>query len=133
MQEGAFFKSFFMAGFECSSQRRKDGVRLDLIRATSHDKHALADYRRCAELGILGIRDGLRWHLIETSPGVYDWSSWMAQLEAGEEAGVQLMWDVFHYGSPDFLDQQSPEFVGAYARFAAAAVEKHREVTGRAP
>ncbi|RWO95779.1 MAG: hypothetical protein EOQ99_33560, partial [Mesorhizobium sp.] len=31
------FASFFMAGFECSSHRRGDGVRLDLIRATAHD------------------------------------------------------------------------------------------------
>ena len=41
------FESFFMAGFECSSHRRRDGVRLDLIRATGHDKHVLADYRQC--------------------------------------------------------------------------------------
>ena len=39
------FESWFMAGFECSSHRRRDGVRLDLIRATGHDKHVLRDYR----------------------------------------------------------------------------------------
>ena len=33
------FASFFQAGFECSSHRRRDGVRLDLIRATVHDRH----------------------------------------------------------------------------------------------
>jgi hypothetical protein len=64
------FDSVFMAGFECSSHRRKDGLRLDLIHATSHDSHALGDYRRCADLGLLTVRDGLRWHLIETAPGV---------------------------------------------------------------
>ncbi len=127
------FNSFFMAGFECSSHRRKDGVRLDLIKATSHDKHALGDYRRCAELGLKTIRDGLRWHLIEKAPGVYDWSSWQPMVEAAREAGVQMIWDIFHYGSPDFIDQRSPEFIAAYARFAAAAVAKHRELTGQAP
>ena len=45
------FASFLQAGFECSSHRRRDGVRLDLIRATGHDKHVLQDYRSCANLG----------------------------------------------------------------------------------
>ena len=45
------FNSFFQAGFECSSHRRRDGVRLDLIRATGHDKHVEQDYRQCHDLG----------------------------------------------------------------------------------
>ena len=64
---GTNFASFLQAGFECSSHRRRDGVRLDLIRATSHDKHVLRDYRQCRQLGFGTIRDGLRWHLIEKS------------------------------------------------------------------
>ncbi|MDP8994362.1 MAG: beta-glucosidase [Pseudomonadota bacterium] len=122
-----------MAGFECSSHRRKDGVRLDLIRATAHDLHARDDYRRCAELGLATIRDGLRWHLIETAPRSYDWSSWVAMIEAAAEAGVQVVWDMFHYGSPDHLGQTSPDFPEAFARFAAEAVRIHREVAGEAP
>ena len=51
------FDSFFMAGFECSSHRRRDGVRLDLIRATGHRKHVLNDYRMCRELGFNTVRD----------------------------------------------------------------------------
>ena len=53
------FASFFQAGFECSSHRRRDGVRLDLIRATAHDQHVLQDYRLCKQLGFRTIRDGL--------------------------------------------------------------------------
>jgi len=83
-QSNTPFASFFQAGFECSSHRRRDGVRLDLIRATSHDRHAALDYRQCVQLGLRTLRDGLRWHLIEKSPGQYDWSSWMPMLEAAE-------------------------------------------------
>jgi hypothetical protein len=90
------FDSFFQAGFECSSHRRTDGVRLDLIGATSHDRHVLGDYRQCAELGFRTLRDGLRWHLIEKSPGRYDWSSWLPMLVAAEQVGVQVIWDLFH-------------------------------------
>ena len=74
---GKRFASFFQAGFECASHRRRDGVRLDLLRATGHDRHLFQDYRQCKSLGFSTLRDGLRWHLIEKAPGKYDWSSWL--------------------------------------------------------
>jgi beta-glucosidase/6-phospho-beta-glucosidase/beta-galactosidase len=127
------FDSFFMAGFECSSHRRRDGVRLDLIRATGHDRHVLSDYRQCHELGFRTLRDGLRWHLIEQSPGKYDWSSWLPMLEAAEEVGLQIIWDLFHYGSPDHVDQAGADFPQRFADFAVAALELRETVTRRAP
>jgi beta-glucosidase/6-phospho-beta-glucosidase/beta-galactosidase len=127
------FDSFFQAGFECSSHRRRDGVRLDLIRATSHDRHVASDYRQCAELGLKTLRDGLRWHLIEQSPGKYDWSSWLPAVEAAEQIGLQIIWDLFHYGSPDCLDQAAPDFAERFTDFAMAALEVQQSVTGRAP
>jgi hypothetical protein len=127
------FDSFLQAGFECSSHRRRDGVRLDLIRATAHDKHVLGDYRLCAEFGFRTIRDGLRWHLIEKSPASYDWSSWLPMLEAAEEAGVQVIWDLFHYGSPDSIDQAAPDFPQRFTDFALAAVEQQQSVSGGPP
>ena len=125
------FDSFLQAGFECSSHRRKDGVRLDLIRATSHDKHVFSDYSACAELGFKTIRDGLRWHLIEQAPGKYDWSSWTPALEAAERLGLQIAWDLFHYGSPDHLDQGASDFPERFGVFALAAMEMHQSISSR--
>ncbi|HKP33983.1 MAG TPA: hypothetical protein VJT70_04295 [Sphingomicrobium sp.] len=122
-----------MAGFECSSHRRRDGVRLDLIRATSHDSHVLGDYRLCTELGFRTLRDGLRWHLIEKAPGKYDWSSWMPALEAAEQFGLQVIWDLFHYGSPDHVDQAAPDFPDRFTEFALAAIDVQQSVSGRPP
>ena len=133
MKKDRIFDSFFQAGFECSSHRRRDGVRLDLIRATSHDRHAESDYRQCAELGLRTLRDGLRWHLIEKSPGKYDWSSWLPALEAAEQLGLQVIWDLFHYGSPDCVDQAAPDFAERFADFAIAALEVRATVSGRPP
>lgn len=127
------FDSFLMAGFECSSHRRKDGVRLDLIGATSHDRHVLNDYRLCRELGFKTVRDGLRWHLIGKSPGAYDWSSWLPMLEAAEQAGIQVIWDLFHYGSPDCVDQAAPDFADRFTDFALAALEVRQSVSKRPP
>jgi hypothetical protein len=130
MPQVPLFDSFFMAGFECSSHRRKDGIRLDLIHSTGHDRMAAWDYAHCAVLGLKTVRDGLRWHLIEKDRGVYDWASWLSMVRAAREAGVRVIWDAYHYGSPDFYDQRSDEFVEAFARFSAEAVRLHREETG---
>ena len=130
---GTPFASFFQAGFECSSHRRQDGVRLDLIRATGHDRHVLGDYRQCRELGFRTLRDGLRWHLIEKVAGKYDWSSWLPALEAAEETGIQVIWDLFHYGSPDHVNQAGEDFPERFTEFALAALEVHRSVTERPP
>lgn len=131
MQSSPLFRSFFMAGFECSTHRRPDGLRLDLVRSTGHANLALNDYRACAGLGLASARDGLRWHLIEAEPGRYDWSSWLPMVEAAAEAGVEVIWDLFHYGSPDHVDRGGPDLVERLAQFAHEAVRVHRQVTGR--
>jgi beta-glucosidase/6-phospho-beta-glucosidase/beta-galactosidase len=131
MKTETLFSSFWMAGFECSTHRRADGVRLDLLRATAHDRFALKDYRRLAEFGFRGVRDGLRWHRIETAPGTYDWSSWLPMVDAALDAGVEVNWDIFHYGLPDFYDVRSDDFPNFYANYAAAAAEKYLRHTGQ--
>ena len=99
------FKSFFQAGFECSTHRRRhDSRRLDLTAATYHDIHALADYQTLADLDIRTVRDGLRWHLIETSPGKYDFSGVRPMFAAAHDTDMQVIWDLWHYGWPDDID-----------------------------
>ncbi|WP_198598271.1 beta-glucosidase [Mangrovicella endophytica] len=118
---GTMFSSFFLAGFECSTHRRADGSRLDLLASSQHDIHADKDYRRLRALGIAAARDGVRWHRIEVSPHHYDWSSAEPMVEAARQAGMQVVWDLCHYGWPDDIDIWSPEFVERFAAFAAAA------------
>ncbi|MDQ0668365.1 beta-glucosidase [Pseudomonas sp. W2I6] len=114
------FNSFVMAGYECSSHRRNDGRRLDLLADTGHARWAQRDYRQLAGLNVGCARDGLRWHLIERSPGRYDWSSVLGMLRAARDQQVQVIWDLCHYGYPDGLDIWQPAFVERFARFAGA-------------
>lgn len=113
------FSSFIMGGFECSTHRDR-ARRLDLIRSTRHDEFALADYQRLLSIGMKTARDGVRWHLIESEPGRYDFSSLEAQVQAAKDSKIQILWDLFHYGCPDGLSPFSDEFVPRFVRFAAA-------------
>lgn len=127
------FSSFFMGGFECSTHRRDDGRRLDLIDATGHDGAVADDYRRMLGHGLRTVRDGVRWHRIETAPGRYDWSSFLPMLRAARDAGVQPIWDLCHYGHPDDIDIWRPQFVDRFARFARAVAALVREETDAVP
>ncbi|MEG3124248.1 hypothetical protein [Sphingomonas sp. GB1N7] len=118
------FDSFFQGGFECSTHRRgHDRARIDVIAATRHDVLAASDYAMLQAHGLSTVRDGLRWHLIECSPGVYDWSSVERQLAGVAATGTQVIWDLLHYGWPDDVDVWRPEFVARFAAFAAAAAQ----------
>lgn len=121
------FQSVVMAGFECSSHRRMDGRRLDLLEGSGHARWAAQDYRRLSDMGIGCARDGVRWHLIETQPGRYDWSSFLPMLRAAREHDIQVVWDLCHYGYPDGLDIWRPEFVERFARFAGAVAHLVKE------
>lgn len=125
------FRSFFLGGFECSSHRRADGQRLDLIAGTRHDVMVLGDYQQLSQHGIHAARDGVRWHLAEPAPGRYDWSSVVPMIRAAKVAGMQVAWDLLHYGWPDGLDVFSASFVDRFARYAAAFASLHLEETGR--
>ncbi|MEP9380363.1 beta-glucosidase [Aquabacter sp. CN5-332] len=120
------FASYFMGGFECSTHRKLDGTQLDMLCATHHDALAERDYRQLRALGMSTIRDGVRWHLIEREPGIYDWSSFLPMLQAAARAEVQVIWDLCHYGWPSSIDIWSAEFVrrfGAFARELARLVQ----------
>lgn len=123
-------KSFWIAGFECSCHRRRDGRRLDVIEATRHDRHAAADYDRMRRAGMATARDGIRWHRVERSPGRYDPSSFLPMVRAARDAGVQVIWDLCHYGWPDDIDIFRPQFVDRFAEYAREVARVIANETG---
>ncbi len=114
------FRSFWIAGFECSCHRRGDGRRLDGIAATAHDRFAAEDYARARRIGMETVRDGVRWHRVEPAAGRYDFSSLLPLVRAARTSGVQVIWDLCHYGLPDGLDVFRPRFVERFAAYARA-------------
>ena len=121
--KNTIFQSYLMGGFECSTHRSFTGKRLDVIAATRHDEFAEADYQRLTSVGMRTARDGIRWHLIETTPFEYDFSSALNQIRSARKAGMQIIWDLFHYGYPDDLNVFSEDFPVRFAAFAEAFVK----------
>lgn len=118
------FRSFVLGGFECSTHTLRSGKRLDLIRSTRHDELARNDYRLLQRHGIRTARDGLRWHLIERTPHTYDFASATPMFRAAKETGMQVIWDLWHYGWPDDIDIFSSEFVDRFVAFAREAAKR---------
>ncbi|WP_299363178.1 glycosyltransferase family 4 protein [uncultured Paracoccus sp.] len=127
------FASPVLGGWESSTHRLHHGRRLDLLAATGHDYHAAEDYRQLERLGIRTCRDGVRWHLVETSPGRYDFSTVTPMVEAARDTGTQVIWDLLHYGWPDDIDIWSPAFVNRFAAFARGVGQHVRDLTGTVP
>ena len=112
------FESFLQGGFECSTHYLETGRRLDEVAATQHDRFVREDYSRLQNVGIRTAREGIRWHLIEQSPGRYDFGSVLEMIRAARESGVQVVWDLCHYGWPDWLDIFEPRFITAFENLA---------------
>jgi hypothetical protein len=122
-----------MGGFDCSSHRRRDGRRLDLLASSGHAQFAAQDYRALASLGIRAARDGLSWFQIESRPGRYDWSGFLPMLQAARDARVEIVWDLCHYGWPDDIDIWSADFVDRFARYSSSVADLIVEETGQTP
>jgi hypothetical protein len=120
MQHERPFKTFFAGGFECSTHYPMNRPRLDLVAATQHDSFAWQDYQRLKKHHLGVAREGLRWHLVERTRGRYDFSSALPLVRAARAAGVQVIWDLCHFGWPDHLDIFTADFVTALANYGAA-------------
>lgn len=90
-----------------------------MVAATGHDRHVVADYERLREIGIATAREGLRWHLIEPTPGRFDFSGVLPMIRAARDLGIQVIWDLLHYGWPDDVDIFAPSFIDRFARLAS--------------
>jgi len=127
------FKSFLMAGYECSTHYGGGRYRHDVLAATRHDVQAAADYALLEPFSIRTVREGVRWHLLEKSPYHYDFSSLLPMVRAAHAGGIQVIWDLFHYGYPDDLDPFSSEFVERFTALSKAVTTVLLEETGHAP
>jgi hypothetical protein len=90
-----------------------------LIAATRHAEFAEQDYARLRSVGMTAARDGVSWVECE-GRGSFDFASVVSRVRAAERQGVQVIWDLMHFGWPDSVDVFAPAFAGRFARYASA-------------
>ena len=130
---GKLFQSFWMGGFESACQVNTRGVRIDMVAATQHDVRVREDFGLVKSVGMRVVRDGARWPCVERAAGNFDWSSFLPMVRAAEETGVQVVWNLLHYGWPADIDILSGAFVDRFARYCRAAAQIVKNESGRVP
>ena len=113
------FRSFFMAGFECATGINRHGEWFDQIAATQHDRQVGEDYERLAALGIRTVREGIRWPLVDRGDA-YDFASVTPFVTAARDLGLEVIWDLFHYGYPADCDPFAAGFADRFAAYCQA-------------
>jgi len=128
------FPSFWLAGFECSTQIHYRGRgRLDYTAELEHDRRCDDDYALLEPFGIRTIRDGIRWHLIERRPGQFDFSTVDPLVKAAQKHRLLTIWDICHYGWPEDVDPLRSDFPDRYARFARAFAQYMKDHSDDVP
>lgn len=116
------FRSFFFAGFEGTTASNVHRQWIDQVTATEHDRHVDADYRRLRETGLLAARESIRWPCVDRR-GQLDFSSVRPFVTASQRHGIDVIWDLFHYGYPEDLDPFGDEFIRRFAAYCRGAAE----------
>ena len=114
------FRSFFIAGFEGTTTTNLQHQWIDQVAATQHDEQADADYGRLRDVGLLAAREAIRWPLVDQGRQL-DFSSVQPFVDASRRHGIEVIWDLFHYGYPRDLDPFTDEFVARFARYCRGA------------
>ncbi|HEV2125052.1 MAG TPA: b-glycosidase, partial [Chloroflexota bacterium] len=122
MAQRRLFPSFFLGGFECSTQIDRSRQRRDFVRLTQHDRFFREDYERARNVGIRAIREGVRWYLCERN-GRFDFSSIAPMVDTAVDLCMTQINCLLHYGYPIDLDPLQPAFPERFAAFCAAYAE----------
>lgn len=120
------FQSFLMGGFECADHQNAFGERVDLVMLTGHDRIINDDYERLTDIGITTVREGIRWSHVEKTPFQYDWSQVEDIIIKSKNHGIQVIWDLCHFGFPDDLTPLHPMSARRFSHLCHAFVLKYR-------
>lgn len=120
------FHSFWMAGYECTDKLNAFGHRVDFLHETGHLQLINQDYQNLAPFNIQTVREGIRWSQVEKKPYTYDWSTVGLMLERSKAHGIQIIWDICHFGFPDDLTPLHPLFAKRFAALCKAFILFYR-------
>jgi len=116
----AVFNSFLMGGFECADHINRSGERINLLKETEHDTRFFEDYELLKAIGITTVREGICWSSVERSQGLFDFSEILYRIRVAEQLGIQVIWDLIHFGYPDGIFPTHPLFCQRFEKLCEA-------------
>jgi len=122
------FRSFWMAGYECTDKLNAFGHRVDFLKVTGHLDMLEDDYDRLDMFKIKTVREGIRWSQVERKPFKYDWTTLRLMIECGLKKGIQQVWDICHFGFPDDLTPLHPLFTHRFVALCRSFVKYYRTI-----
>ena len=115
-----------MGGFECADHQNAFGNRVDLLTLTGHESFIEQDYEAARSLRCSTVREGICWSRVETAPYQYDWSAVKRMMDKAAHHGIQIVWDICHFGFPDDLSPLHPMFPRRFAAICRAFALMHK-------
>ena len=122
------FKSFWMAGYECSDKLNAFGNRVDFLNITAHIDLIYEDYALLKNFNINTVREGIRWSFVEKEPYKYDFSVVAEMIKAAKQNNIQQVWDLCHFGYPDDLTPLHPMFAKRFTALCIAFIKFYRSI-----
>jgi beta-glucosidase/6-phospho-beta-glucosidase/beta-galactosidase len=100
--------------------------RHDQLAQSGHYDRMEADLADVAELGVRVVRYGMPWRRTEPESGRYDWSLWDTALRACEQAGLEPVVDLLHFGLPDHAGPfAATGWIEAFGRYVDAFLARY--------
>jgi beta-glucosidase/6-phospho-beta-glucosidase/beta-galactosidase len=118
-----------MGGYECADMLNQYRQRVDLLTDTGHLELITQDYDDIKPFGIHTVREGIRWSVVEQSPGHYDWTPVEKMIRTGKAKGIQQIWDICHFGYPGQLSPLDEEFADRFVAVCRAFVKFYRSIS----
>lgn len=116
-----------MGGFECADHINRSGERINLVRETEHDIRIEEDYALLHAMGIKVVREGVCWSHVETTPYQFNFDTLIPHFRVAKELGLQIIWDMCHFGYPDGLIPNHPQFCERFMALCEAFAKFHAD------
>lgn len=121
-----------MAGFEGADHINSHGQALDMVAASHHDQHVEMDYAQLACWGLRTARESVGWRLCERD-GQFDFSRPCHFAKVARRHGIQVQWNLMHYGTPPDVSLLDDAFCERFALFAREAARHLSEYAQEPP
>jgi beta-glucosidase len=102
---------------------------LDEFALTHHYQYWKEDLERCASLGVRAIRYGMPWYKVEPAKNQFDWGWADRAIDHACGLGLEIIFDLMHYGVPFWLDNQflNTDYDKHVADWAHAVAQRYRD------